>query len=239
MPISHVETDQNEDTKQRLLFAVAAGLQLPLIQIARRAELGKITNEADSALTAIEGIADHAHRFIDNYLLSLELAQGITLEPVAISAVLNDTAHQLSSFGQEYNCDIELHMSGRYEPVLVHRRGLQAALLSLGSLFIENQASTAEKRSVVKLGSHRSRGGIVAGLFAKSEIPLTNQMLRRGRTLLGNVKQPLPHFAANGGAVYLAEALLTHMSSGLRVAQHQKLTGLAATLMPAGQLSLI
>ncbi len=241
MQVAHADQMDSNDLQERLLSALAAGLRNPFTQIARKAELARIDVASPEALTDIETIADNAQDLIDGYLLCLQMKESFPLEPVAIGAVLNDAAHLLSPLGRQYNCDIELHVRGRTEPVLIHRRSLQAALLSLGNVFIEAQATeSGKRRPSVKLGSHRSRGGTVAGLFTATETPLAMQMLQRGKALLGNVRRPLPQYSASSGAaVYLADALLAHMSGGLRVAQHQKLTGLAATFAPARQLSLV
>lgn len=131
-------------------------------------------------------------------------------------------------------------MSGRYEPIMAHRAGLEAALTSLGYVFIEAQSSAPHKyRPVLKLAAHRGKTGIVAGMFADLE-GLSAEMYRRGRSLYGQARQPLTQLTASSGAgIFVADSLLASMQARLRIAHHQKLTGLAATFSSSNQLHLV
>jgi len=233
---------QQGGVNERLLQAVAEQMKLPLLQIARRAELAHLSGD-HSLIEGIELTADSALRLLDNYLLSTKLARvdgSLQLEPVSIAAVMNDTAHQLSRLADQYECELELHLSGRYAPVMAHRAGLEAALASLGYVFIEAQSTRPRKRRpTIKLAAHRSKNGIVAGMFADIE-GLSMDMYRRGRGLYGHAKQPLTQLVSTSGAgVFVADSLLQSMATRLRLAHHQKLSGLAATFTPSNQLSLV
>ena len=108
-------------------------------------------------------------------------------------------------------------------------------------MFIESQSALPHKDSnaVIKLAAHRGKQGIVAGMFSDSE-GLGSDMFRRAYQLYGRSRQPMPQLSAGAGAgVFIAESLLDSMSARLRVARHQKLMGLAATLAPSKQLSLV
>jgi hypothetical protein len=228
---------------ERLLQVLAEQMKLPLLQIARRAELGKLNGESETSLSSIELTADGALQLIDSYLLSLKLARAqasLELEPVSLSAVLSQTAHQLDKLAKQYNCELELHLSGRYEPIMAHRAGLEAALTSLGYVFIEAQSSAPHKtRPILKLAAHRGKAGIVAGMFADLE-GLSAEMYRRGRSLFGHGRQPLTQLTASSGAgIFVADSLLASMQARLRIAHHQKLTGLAATFNSSNQLRLV
>ena len=86
---------------QQLLLSVAEQLKLPLLQIARQAEIGLLTNESD--LRTIQTTADTALRLLDNYVLGVRLAldaQALTIEPVSVSAVLYDSGQELSRSAQ-------------------------------------------------------------------------------------------------------------------------------------------
>lgn len=232
----------NIAAQRRLLNALAEQIKLPLLQIARSAELAKHQDNAET-LNAIELTADSALRLVDSYLLSLRLDQtgsGIFLEPVSIAAVLNNAAHDLSGVAKNYGCQLELHMSGRYEPVMANRAALEAALTSLGFVFIEAaSAAGGTEKPLVKLAAHRGKQGIVAGTFAGNQL-LTADMYRRARRLHGHVRQPLSGLSSTAGAgVFIADSLLSSMSAKLRIAHHQKLAGLAATFEPSHQLSLV
>lgn len=227
---------------ERLLRALAENLKLPFLQIARRAELARLTNEPLEFLDSIELTADAALQLLDNYLLSLRLSQqpAVHLEPISVAAILHDTAHKLEKLAKLYDCDVELNISGKYEPIMAHKAGLSAALVSLGYVFIEAQSIRArEHRPVIKLAAHRGKKGIVAGMFADMD-GLSTDMYRRARELYGRAPQPLSQFtSASGAGVFVADSLLNSMSANLRIAHHQKLTGLAATFIPSRQMSLV
>lgn len=234
---------RQERRQDRLLTALAEHMKLPLMQIARRAELSKLIKDQEQALEDIEQIATGSLKLIDSYLLSILLARAqdqLQLEPVSISAVMNDAAHSLSKIAKQYQCDLELHLAGKYEPIMAHRDGLEAAITSLGFVFIEAQsAQVHERQPVVKLAAHRSRHGIVAGTFADAD-DLGSDVYRRALGLYGRARQPLNQLtSATGAGVFVADSLLNSMSTRLRVARHQNLTGLAATFLPSKQMVLV
>ena len=229
--------------RERLLYALAEQIKLPLMQIALQAELGRLTGDALEPLGSIELTANTALKLLDNYLLGLKLNnsdQELTLEPVSVGAVLSEAANQLHEVAKDYECGLELHLTGKYEPVLANRAGLLAALTSLGYVFIEAQAARqGGDKPVVKLAAHRGKLGIVAGMFGEGE-GLSADMYRRSRQLYGKARQPLTGLSSTTGAgIFIADSLLSSMSAQLRVAHHQKLSGLAATLPPSYQLDLI
>jgi hypothetical protein len=79
---------------ERLLPVLAEELRLPLLQIVRQSEA---PDDAAQALQTIGLSAAQALWFVDTYLLSQQLQQAsLSLEPVAISAVLDEAAHSLS-----------------------------------------------------------------------------------------------------------------------------------------------
>jgi hypothetical protein len=50
----------------------------------------------------------------------------------------------------------------------------------------------------------------------------------------------LPQFSSQASAgIFMASELLSSMHSQLRIAHHNKLSGLAATLLPSHQLALV
>ena len=244
MLISEPQRARGRLSKQeRMLDVLAEQIKLPLMQIARLAELSQLKTSEATDLADIELTADSALRLIDSYLLSTKLARAqsyLQLEPVSVSAVLHDTAQQLSKLAKQHDCELELHLAGRYEPVLAHRAGLEAALTSLGYAFIEAQSSkNYGQPTVIKLAAHRSKTGIVAGLFGGDDNLSTN-LYRRGRGLYGQARQPLSNLTASSGAgIFVADSLLASMSAKLRVAHHQKLIGLAATLLPSQQMVIV
>lgn len=223
---------------ERLLTALAEQLKLPLIQIARSAELGRIHNLDKQA--DIEAIADAALKLVDGYTLVKQLMRdqvALELEPVSISSLLHETIYRLEPLAKQYGCTLDLRLSGKYGPVMAHKASLEIALTNLTQTFIE-AGSQKEDNSVI-LAAHRSRSGLVAGIFGDHH-ELTTDMFRRAKLLYGRARQPLPAMNANNGAgIFLADTLLQAMSVQLKIAKHNKLTGLAATFVPSRQLQLI
>lgn len=237
--MTNSHSSQNFIQDERFLAVVAEGLKLPLLQIAYQAELARIQPDGDYHLVSIENIASRTLQLVDDYLLSRKIDQVEDIQPLSMTAVLYDVAHQLELLAEEYSCKVELHIGGKYGPVLAHKQALSAALLHLGHAFIEVQKNSNTHKSIIKLAVHRGRSGIVAGLFAK-EPSISNNMLRQARNLYGQVSQPLNQFTYSTATdVFLAEVLLAPISGGLRVARHQKIAGLAATFIPSHQLSLV
>lgn len=226
--------------QERLLRALAEQLKNPFLQIARRAELSRSNQSPQSELPQIEDTAQLAVRLIDNYLLASESQQTfLPLETVSISAILHEAAEQLMPVARQYNCELELSLSGRYEPVMANANGLRAALVSLGHAFVEAGQSRPRQKHIVQLAAHRGRRGIVAGVFVEGE-GLSGSVFNRAKALHGRARQPLISFSASSAAgIFVADSLLTAMNTQLRIASHHRVSGLAATFVPSHQLSLV
>ncbi len=225
---------------QQLLLNVAEELKLPLLQIARRAEQGQLSGTAD--LATIQSTADSALRLLDSYALGVRLSMEpllLDVEPVSVSSVLYDAGQELDSLAKSYGVDLELSISGRYGSVMAHRQGLQAALVSLGSALIEALPALEGPQLKLKLATHRSRYGIVAGLYTDTK-QLTAQALQRGRILQPSSRQPLLNVTHTSGAgIFVADALLSAMQLDLKASRHQGLYGLGTLLQPNHQLQLV
>jgi len=223
---------------ERLLRALAEQIKLPLVQIARSAELGQAVPDLASWGT-VSLIADTALQLVDAFLLSAgREQQALPLEPVSVSSVLRDVAYKLAPLARYHDCDVAVHLSGRYGPVMADRKGLETALTLLGASLIEAH-TTEDQRHELVLAAHLSPAGLVAGVF-DNQSGLSVDMLRRGRALYGRAKQPLPDVTSSSGAgIFVADALLSNMAAPLHVARHHKLSGLAATLHPSRQLQLV
>ena len=229
---------------EQLLLAIAEELKLPLLQIARKAELSQLdTSTVAESIKDIQTTADMAIRLLDNYLfgarLSLENQYQLELEPVSVSSVLYDTGQQLDGLAKLYGVDLELNIGGKFAPVLANRQGLQSALVSLGYSLIEALPSLQEHRLRLQLAAHRSRYGIVAGLYSDAE-QLTVDALRQGRKLYGHVRQPLATLTHSSGAgVFVAGAILQAMDAELKPTRHHRLYGLGTILKSNAQLQLV
>lgn len=229
----------SNEEHERLLRALTEQLKLPLIQIAREAELASETCDVAS-FNSISHTADTALRLVDSYLLSIQLQAlpVMEVEPVSVSAVLQDTAHQLDALAKQYNCELQVDIKGSHQPVMAHRSSLEAAYATLGHAFIETATDTDEKHRVV-LGVHQAGKGLVTGVFGTQQV-ITTDALRRGAALFGTARQALPGMSATSGAgIFIANSLLANLDAPLHTSRHNKLSGLAATLLPSHQLVLV
>lgn len=229
----------------QLLMALAEQMKVPFLHIARRAELCNLAIDADpeAELQYIERSANAALQLIDGYLLGMRLMKGqlsLELEPVSVSSVLHDAAHTLSSYAKDYEVSLRLDIRGKYGPVMAERSALMTALTSLGQVFIEAQSQRESELLQLTLGAHRtSDGGIAAGVFGDLD-GMSADMYRRARQLYGRSRQPMSGVTSSTGAgIFVADTIFNAFSTRLRVARHNNLSGLAATLLPSRQLSLV
>lgn len=223
-----------------LLQSVAEQLKVPLSLIARQAELGRLTGSVQPIdLTVIQTQAQAALTIIDSYLLGIQLIEQqatLPLEPVSVSALLVDVAHELSRLAPQYDTKVRLHVGGKYEPVMAHHGGLRAALLSVGHALLEGYPL---HRGSLTLAVHKNPHGIVTGLYGAYE-QLSVESWRRAGQLHGRARQPLPSACQGAAAgLFVADGILQAMASGLRVGKHQGLRGMAATFQPSRQLQFV
>ncbi len=227
-----------------VLAAVAEQLKVPLTVIARQAELAHMagrTQAADPLLVQTQ--ADAALQLVDSYLLGLQLLREQTqlqLEPVSVPSTIVDIAHTLTRFAKQYNVDIEVDITGRYQPVMAHARGLRAALLSLGYGLVEAQAAIEDqRRRRLRLAMHRTPGGIVTGMYGTYNTICAAQW-RTALQLCGRAAQPFGTLAPGSGAgLFVADTILRCMDSRLHVGHHARQRGLAAMLHPSRQMQLV
>lgn len=236
-------TDNRGDSVQeseQLLRALAEQLKLPLLHISQAVELARTGKKPD--LGHIETVTDMALRLVDSYVMSAQLSDGqldLNLEPVSVASVLYDAAEKLDKIAREYKCIIDVDLGGKYGPVMADRNGLEAAVTSLGYSFIEAQAQHGVDKPRLVLAAHRKQGGIVTGAYGDYK-ELTSDMFRRAKLIKGKARQPLPPLGHGPSAgIFVADALLNSMSSGLRVARLNHLTGLAAILQSNPQMKLV
>jgi hypothetical protein len=221
---------------QELLLSVAEELKLPLLQIARQAEL------KNSDLGLIQTTADTALRLIDNYVLGVRLAaqtEKLDTEAVSVSSVLYDAGHQLDAMAKAYGVDLQLGISGKFTPVTANRQGLQAALVSLGASLIESLPAQESPQLKLTMATHRSRYGIVAGMYADTK-QLSKDALNKGRRLQKTSRQPLLNVSHTSGAgVFVADTILKAMGLHLIASRHHRLYGLGTVLKSNSQLHLV
>jgi signal transduction histidine kinase len=233
-------TDQDSVASYQLLVNVAEQLKLPFLQILNQAELSTLSGKAD--LSSIETSAGYALKLLDNYLLGLRLNHEqlkLDQEPISISAVLYDTSQLLDKLAKQYGVELELSIAGRYEPVIANRHGLQSALVSLGSSLIEAQGAEQNSKLRLQLATHRCRYGVVAGIYS-SNADLTTALLRQGRQLYWQARQPMANLTYNAGAgIFVADSIFKAMSLNLQASRHHRLYGLGAVMRSSQQLQLV
>jgi hypothetical protein len=232
----------NSSEMQALLTAVAEELKLPLLHISRSAELAEITNNPSrEVLQQVQQTASSALELIDSYMLGLHLAgsqQILQLEPVSASSVIYDVAHRLHKVAERYEVGLEMQLKGAHEPVMANQEGLKAALLSMGTAFIEAQPH-GDKRQTITLAAYRTSGGFVAGMYSEA-CNISPAQLRAAIGFYGKVRQPLGQFSSTGAAgIFVAQQILKAMAAQLKTARHHKEAGIAAILQPSRQLQLI
>ena len=231
-----------QGNRDQLLKVVIEQIKLPLIHMARQAELASLTStELDPA--SISNIADMTIKLIDSYLLSLATSDQIELglEPVSLASVLQNTADNLKGVAKLYNCEVELELSGKYAPVMSNKNRLEAAFTMLGFSVIEAQTVRSNNKKVnrVYLSTYKTAGGVSGGIFSP-QIEIDNDDLRRGLNAAGTARQGLPSVShVSGAGIFIADAIFESLSSTLRAARYHKMNGLAATLIPSQQLRLI
>ena len=232
----------NKDENIRLFLALAEQMKTPLMRASRTAELARMTQDT-AKLEEIEYITDLGIDLIESYILSLRLQTAgdeIPLESVSLSATLNDVAHTLQKLHYASSFDIELHIAGKYGPIMAHPAGLRVALVNIGKALMTSHTEREQAvRPVLKLTARKTQRGIAAGIFTNiNGLDATN--FTKARKLYGSVMQPLPQLTSESGAgIFIADSLLHTMSSNIRVSHYKKMTGLAATFMPSQQLALV
>lgn len=224
-------------TSDRLLLALAEELKTPLLQIAREAERTRLVEAF--AQPVIEQTADMALRLIDSFILSLSIQPSLELEPLTISSALYDSAHELDTVAKQFDRELVVDIKSKYGPVMARREHIVAAFIMLGYQALTQPNSSEDTQQVVTLGAHKSRHGIVAGVFSNSA-NLTADAFRRAQAFGGTARQTFPSAShMNGAGMLLADSLLRSLSAPLKPSRHQKQSGLAATFLQSSQLTLV
>lgn len=233
---------ENQTTilSQELLLSIAEELKLPLMQIARQAELSQISAKPDNNI--IMTSADNAVQLIDNYIIGVKMAtnpEKIVYEAVSVSSILYDSANQLDGLAKLYGVELDLLISGKFNPVTANREGLKAALTSLGMALIEALPGQETTQLKLHFATHRSRYGIVAGIYSDNK-QLTSVAIKNGRRLQRSSRQPLNKLShTNGAGIFVADAILNAMDLRLTPSRHHNLYGIGMVLQPNNQLRLV
>lgn len=226
------------DASVDLLRALADELKLPLVQIARAAELAEL-GSPKKQLRTIETAANNALRLIDGYLLvtTLGAQQQLAVGPVSVTATLYDVAQDLYQLSKLYDADINIKVQGGVGQVMAHAGALRAALASLAYTFLTGGLK-GRQQAITLLAQH-TKQGITAGVLS-NYAHLSTEDLQQARDLYGKARQPAGGITQNSGVgLYVADNLFTAMDSPLRVIKLGRKSGIAASLLPSQQLALL
>lgn len=232
--------DTSESSVEKLFAHLAEQVKLPFTQISQAAQLMDINDSSSlkSNQQTIEDISQNTIRLIDGFLLNLKLQNEsqMRLEPVPVSSVLYDVAELLSRFAKHNDCRLEIDVAGKFAPVMAHKKSLLSALVNLGNSFISANDSSSD---LIKLAVRRNSIGVSVGVYSSSPM-LSSSLLKQSKKMSGTVYQPMAAFASHSAAgVFVADSLLANMGSEMKVSRLGGMHGLAATLLPSRQLSLI
>ena len=233
--------------QRALLSALSDDLALPLLQIKSGLELLKAENFSRVSLPERAGSmalsVEAGLQLIEAYHLALSLGdmQTLPLEPVAVSAVLHDVAHQLTPYAQLYSTNLEVQVKGRLTPVLAHKPSLVAAMRVLGASLIRAQAAEKRQKNYhLLLAAHRSPDNVIAAGVFSNMAGLSDRTLRTARALAGRARQPLAHVPAGAASgVLIADMLCSAMWQPLRASAHQGLSGLSTAVPTSKQLNFV
>ena len=188
-------------------------------------------------------VANDGLQLIDAYRLVLRSheAESLQLEPVAIGALLQDVAHQLTPYAHQYDTALEIDIQGRLTPVLAHGPSLVAALQCLSASLIRAQAAQSRQKNYrLILAAHRAADNVITtGAFSNVQ-GLSDRTLRAARSLVGKARQPLPAVPAGAASgVLIADMLCSTMWQPLRAAAHNGMGGLATGVPVSKQLQFM
>jgi signal transduction histidine kinase len=232
--------------QKALLIALSDDLTLPLLQIRSGLEILDASSQDQKIAEQIKLItmsADTGLHLAEAYRLVLQSDKLIDqpLEPIAIGAVLEEVAHQLTPYAKEYSTEIHIDIQGRLNPVLAHQPSLAAALQCLSTSLIRAQAGQTQRPDYhLLLGAHRSANNTVAtGVFSNVQ-GLSDRTLRAARSLSGNARQPIPALPAGAASgVLIADMLCSALWQPLRAAAHRNMPGLVVGVPASKQLQFV
>lgn len=233
--------------QKAILRTLSEDLVLPLLQVKTSLELledsgfSKAAARRHAAETRLN--VDNGLQLVEAYRLLLDSAQldKLQLEPLAIGALLEDIAHQLTPYAKQYDTKVEVSVQPRLAPALAHQPSLHSAIEVLGSSLIRAQAAQSEENSFrLVLAAHRSaENSIAAGAFSGTR-GLSDKTLRAARSLVGLARQPLPAVPAGAAAgILVADMLCAALWQPLRAAAHHNLAGLVTIVPVSKQLRII
>lgn len=241
MKQQHSQPEQTNE--ERLFLSLSEQLGHVFLLMTRLAERAQTmpAESRDAEWQIVHDISESAMLLTTAYADGSKLRHHLAspeIEPVTVSALLYDTAEQLRPLARQYGVELELDDLPRLTPVMSDRHILQAALTSLGQVFVLAQ-SEAEERTPLTFAAHRTRFGVVAGVYSEAN-DLTVDAFRRASALYGRSSQPFGKLVSGPATgVFVADTLLQSISTKLHVARYRGHIGLGVTLPVCDQLQLV
>lgn len=214
-----------------LLRTLSDELKLPLLQIARQAEL--------AAEPDIETTATNALRLIDGYLLVASLEQQPRLDvcPVSVTALLYEVEQDLYDLAKLYDTELVIAVQGSVGQVMAHPAALRASLVGL--VYTLMTGGLKGRHQVITLWARHDQQHVIAGVLS-NYAQLSSDDLQAARQLYGHAQRPAGGITQNSGAgLYIADALCEAMDTPLTVIKTGHRTGLVTRLQPSQQLALL
>ncbi|MDZ7785578.1 MAG: hypothetical protein U5L95_00450 [Candidatus Saccharibacteria bacterium] len=225
---------------ERLLAAIAEHVKRPLLYARQAAELAERDTTALD-VSALKTSADAGLLLVEHYLTwrryAQERGEPVLNVQIGLSAVMHRVTEQLSGIARQQQTSLKLQPQGRHAPINTDTKLLSSGLSALGLAFIEAAEHTED--SEVIFGVHRTRWGLTAGVYSP-DVPVRPKAFKRQKDLAGTSRQLLPatsHSPMSGVAI--ADALFNQLNVSLRPSRHKGMHGLAVTLAPSPQLSLL
>lgn len=223
----------------RTLRAIADQLRFIILQMTQLAEIHEISSSSD--LTLLKDNGKLGLKLIDNYLLGIDIIEGqqeIVFEPVSLSSLVTQIAHDLTPLAEVYNTSLKVDIRGITPPVVADRAVLRAAITSLGQSVIMGREIDFNNVNHLTLAVHRSPSGYITGFYGQG-LPKSYE-INRGLKLKGFASQPFRSLLPSVDAgLFVGGSLLTMMGSRLRGSHLSGQPGLASTFMRSRQLSLM
>lgn len=229
-----------------LLASLSDDLALPLLQIKSTLEVvGERSLSATANARHLKNMrlaSETGLQLVEAYRLALQADNAVLpLQPVAVGAVLQEVAHELTGYANQYKTVIEVDVQPRLTPVLANKQSLMAAMQCLGASLIRAQAGMSEKKSYrLMFGAHRTPENVITTGVFSNVTGLSDKALRSARALTGRARQPLSTLPAGAaGGILIADILCGAMWQPLRAAAHRNMHGLATAVPVSKQLNLI
>jgi hypothetical protein len=224
---------------QQLLSSIAEHVKQPLLYARQAAELAQ-HNAADFNPETVKSVANAGLLLVEHYLTWHHSSPGdINDEQLGLAALMHDTADRLRVIAKSQQVSLRLGITGKHFPVIADQKLLSSGFSALGLAFIEAANTGNSKEPEVIFGVHRSRWGLVAGVYSK-DATIKADSFKRSLSLKGNARQLLPEASySTMSGVAVADALFEKQAFRLRPSVHKGMTGLAVTLTPSPQLSLL